>query len=83
MVAAVVGEAGDVRCVGGHVVQFSWGGEFWDGGAGEGSFAFRCWAGSALCDANRVADRITAEGGLRWWGGGLFLRCWREGGEVL
>lgn len=52
MMATVVGEAGDVWRVSGHVVQFPLGEEFWDGRAGEGPFALGHGAGFALCDAD-------------------------------
>lgn len=52
MMATVAGEAGDVWRVGCHVVQIPWGGKFWDGTAGEGSFALGRGAGFALCDAD-------------------------------
>lgn len=81
--AAVVREAGYMRCVGGHVIQVPYGRQFGHWGAGEGSFAFWHWAGFTLCHADRVADGVAAEGSERWWGGGFFLRCGGDGGEVL
>ena len=71
---AIVGEAGDMWCVGGEIDAAAWDFRDWCrcAGAVEGAFALWNGAGPTLCDANRVTDWISAERGC-WWCWGSFL----------